>query len=111
MSYQCLLIVISLWVDAHNHSDFALAIKVILEEVSHFGVSVRHHLSRMKTVRLFEAKEAVGKEQIQYKTLHKYKHTNLICSTHLILPENLNTCPQRHQRLVDVACWVIKSVT
>lgn len=43
--YQSFLVVIGLGIDTDDHSDFALSVKVVLEQMGEFGVSVGDHLS------------------------------------------------------------------
>ena len=43
-TYQGFLVVVSLGVDTNNHLDFALSVKVVLEQMCHFRVSVGNHL-------------------------------------------------------------------
>ena len=42
------IIVISLWVDTHNHPDFAFSIEVVFKQMCNFRVPVRHHLEENK---------------------------------------------------------------
>lgn len=42
--YQCFLVVISFGIDTNNHFDFSLSIKVVLEQMGYFRVSVGNHL-------------------------------------------------------------------
>lgn len=48
MSYHCFFIIISLWVDTHNHPDFSFSIKVVFKQMCHFRVPVWHHLEEDK---------------------------------------------------------------
>lgn len=43
-TYQGLLVVVGLGVDTNNHFDFALSVKVVLEQMGYFRVSVGDHL-------------------------------------------------------------------
>lgn len=43
-SYQALLVVLSFRIHAHNHPHFSFTVKIVLEEMSQFGISVRDHL-------------------------------------------------------------------
>lgn len=66
--------------------------------MGHFRVSVRHHLRRKGVQHNIKTagdkwKIKGGQNEIQY----------LVCSTHLILSENFNTCAESHKRLIDVA--------
>lgn len=102
MSYHSFLIVISLWVNTHNHPHFSFPIKVVFEEVRNFGVPVRHHLEDNKRwVELFWL-------DWNYKIIQLYNQskwgTNLTGSTHLVFTQDFNTGTQSHQRLVDVTC-------
>lgn len=42
--YQAFLVVLSLGIHTHDHPNFPFSIKVVLEEMSQFGISVRNHL-------------------------------------------------------------------
>lgn len=42
--YQAFLVVLSLGIHAHDHPNFPFSIKIVLEEMSQFGISVRNHL-------------------------------------------------------------------
>ena len=47
-SHNCLIIVLCLWADTHNHPHFPLPIEVVLEEVSQLGVSIGDNLLRVE---------------------------------------------------------------
>ncbi|TNN86976.1 hypothetical protein EYF80_002731 [Liparis tanakae] len=44
-THQGFLVVVNFGIDADDHSDFPLSVKVVLEQMGHFGVSVGDHLS------------------------------------------------------------------
>lgn len=46
---QGFLVVVGLGVDANHHPHFPLAVKVVFEQVGHFGVSVGNHLQERTT--------------------------------------------------------------
>lgn len=73
-SYQSLLVVVCFGVDAHDHPDLALPIKVVLEEVGHFGVPVRNHLHRMKTGEVTIADKAKAEKKL-YEHIGHLKYT------------------------------------
>lgn len=47
--HHSFLIVISLWVNTHNHPHFSFSIKVVFKQMCNFGVSVWHHLDDKKS--------------------------------------------------------------
>ena len=45
-THNALIVVPCHGADTHNHPHFPLPVKVVLEKMGHFGVSVRHNLER-----------------------------------------------------------------
>lgn len=91
--HHSFLVVISLWVNTHNHPHFSFSIKVVFKEMCNFGVSVRHHLDDKS-----EDKKTV---ELLYNI---FWDTDLTGSTHLVFTQDFNTGPQCHQGLVDITC-------
>lgn len=49
-THQSFLVVAGLGIDTNDHSDFALSVKVVLEEMGELRVPVGHHLSKRTSV-------------------------------------------------------------
>ncbi len=47
-SYRCFIVVGCLRIDTHHHPHFPLTIKIILEQMGHFWVSIWHNLIKQK---------------------------------------------------------------
>lgn len=63
-AYQAFLIVLGFRINTHNHTHFSFAIKIVLEEVSQFGISVWNHL---------QVKYMTGLVSCEYAELHPFK--------------------------------------
>lgn len=48
MSHHSFVVIVSLWVDTHNHPDFSFSIKVVFKQMCDFRVPVWHHLEENK---------------------------------------------------------------
>lgn len=97
--HHSFLIVVSLWVNTHNHPHFSFSIKVVFKQMCNFGVSVWHHLEDKKS-------EDKKRAELFY---NRFCDTNLTGSTHLVFTQDFNTGAQCHQGLVDITCTCDKT--
>lgn len=100
------VVVISLWVDTHNHPDFAFSIKVVFKQMCNFRVPVWHHLEGNKaSVKLFPQFKIIhDKSEQQFNVMTRLWNTNPISSTHLVFTQDFHACAQCHQGLVNIPC-------